>query len=72
MPELPGIAAYIEALTKRIVGQRLWDIRLASPFLLRTAEPPIEAAQGRRIEEARRLWKRITLGLDGDLWLVLH
>ncbi|MFN8552832.1 MAG: DNA-formamidopyrimidine glycosylase family protein [Candidatus Obscuribacterales bacterium] len=72
MPELPDIKAYIQALEPRIVAQPLERIRIASVFLLRTAEPPIEDAQGRTVRELRRIGKRIAIGLDGDLWLVLH
>lgn len=72
MPELPDITAYIRALDPRIVGQPLQHIRLASPFLLRTAEPPLADAEGRIVRELRRIGKRIALGLEGDLWLVLH
>ncbi len=72
MPELPDITAYIEALRPRILGQPLEHIRIASAFLLRTAQPPIGAAEGRTVRELRRIGKRIALGLEGDLWLVLH
>lgn len=72
MPELPDIAAYISALESRIVGQPLKRIRLASPFLLRTAQPPLASAEGRTVEELRRIGKRIAIGLEGNLWLVLH
>ena len=72
MPELPDIVVYIEALEKRILGEPLDEIRIASPFLLRTAEPPIQAAEGKRVRELRRIGKRIAIGLDRDLWLVLH
>ncbi len=72
MPELPDITVYIEALEERVRGRRLQKIRLASPFLLRTAVPPIKAAEGRAVTEIRRLGKRIAFGLEGDLWLVLH
>jgi formamidopyrimidine-DNA glycosylase len=77
MPELPDVAVYIEALTARIRGQPLLGARLASPFLLRTALPPIAAAQGKEVRELRRVGKRIALGLgrgvgEDDLWLVLH
>jgi formamidopyrimidine-DNA glycosylase len=72
MPELPDIAAYISALEPRIVGRQLLHVRLASPFLLRTAEPPVASAEGRTVREIRRIGKRIALGLDDDLWLVLH
>ena len=72
MPELPDIAAYIHALEPRIVGQPLVGVRLASAFLLRTVQPPITSANGRTVRELRRIGKRIAIGLDNNLWLVLH
>jgi len=72
MPELPDIAAYITALESRIVAQPLKRVRLASPFLLRTAQPPIANVEGRVVRELRRIGKRIAIGVEGDLWLVLH
>jgi formamidopyrimidine-DNA glycosylase len=72
MPELPDIAAYIAALEPRIVGQPLDRVRLASPFLLRTAQLPITSVEGRAVRELRRIGKRIAIGVEGDLWLVLH
>jgi len=72
MPELPDITAYISALEPRIVGRRLEHVRLASVFLLRTADPPIAEVEGRVVRELRRVGKRIAIGVDGDLWLVLH
>ncbi len=72
MPELPDIVAYIEALEKRIVGQRIESIRIASPFLLRTAVPPLRTAEGKTVTQIRRMGKRICIGLEDDLWLVLH
>ena len=72
MPELPDITAYLTALEPRIVGQRLEKIRIASAFLLRTAKPPISEAEGRSVVALRRIGKRIAIGLEGDLWLVLH
>ncbi len=72
MPELPDIAAYIEALADRIPGQTLERIAIRSPFLLRTAQPPIAAAEGRIVVNLRRLGKRIAIGLEDDVWLVLH
>lgn len=72
MPELPDIAAYIHALDARIIGQPLEQIRLASPFLLRTAQPPLASAEGLIVEDLRRIGKRIAFGLEDDLWLVLH
>ncbi|MBV8750839.1 MAG: formamidopyrimidine-DNA glycosylase [Candidatus Eremiobacteraeota bacterium] len=72
MPELPDVAAYISALEPRIVGKPLLHVRLNGPFLLRTADPPIASVDGRIVRELRRVGKRIAIGLDGDLWLVLH
>ena len=72
MPELPDLTVYIEALNQRIVGQQLERVSIPSPFLLRTAVPPIQSAEHRRVIELRRLGKRIAIGLDGDLWLVFH
>ena len=72
MPELPDITVYLEALSKRIVGQALRAIRVNSPFLLRTFEPPLEGAAGKAVRQLRRLGKRIAIGLDDELWLVLH
>jgi formamidopyrimidine-DNA glycosylase len=72
MPELPDIAAYISALERRIVGQRIEHVRLASPFLLRTVQPPVTDVEGRLVRELRRIGKRIAIGVEGDLWMVLH
>ncbi|HKM90956.1 MAG TPA: DNA-formamidopyrimidine glycosylase family protein [Candidatus Acidoferrales bacterium] len=72
MPELPDIAAYISALERRIVAQPVERVRLASPFLLRTAQPPVTSVEGRLVRELRRIGKRIAIGVEGDLWLVLH
>ncbi len=72
MPELPDIVVYIEALEKRILGQILERVRLASPFLLRTVDPPLRAVEGKTVRELRRIGKRIALGVEGDVWLVLH
>ena len=72
MPELPDITVYIEALEKRILHQRLERVRIASPFLLRTANPPLASAEGKSVVELRRLGKRICIGLDNGIWLVLH
>jgi formamidopyrimidine-DNA glycosylase len=72
MPELPDISAYIEALKPRILGQPLQHVRIASPFLLRTVKPSISDVEGRVVRELRRIGKRIAIGVEGDLWLVLH
>jgi formamidopyrimidine-DNA glycosylase len=72
MPELPDIAAYLTALEPRTVGQPLEHVRVTSAFLLRTVQPPLASAEGRVVRELRRVGKRIAIGLEGDLWLVLH
>jgi formamidopyrimidine-DNA glycosylase len=72
MPELPDISAYLAALEERIVGEPLEHVRIASAFLLRTAQPPITDAVGHRVRQLRRIGKRIAMGLDNDVWLVLH
>jgi formamidopyrimidine-DNA glycosylase len=72
MPELPDISAYITALEPRIVGEPLERVRLQSAFLLRTAQPPLAAVEGRIVGELRRIGKRIAIGVEDDLWLVLH
>jgi formamidopyrimidine-DNA glycosylase len=72
MPELPDIAAYITALEPRILAQPIERVRLASLFLLRTAQPPISNVESRPVTQLRRIGKRIAIGVEGDLWLVLH
>jgi formamidopyrimidine-DNA glycosylase len=72
VPELPDINAYLSALEPRILGQPLQNVRVASLFLLRTAQPPLSDAHGRIVKELRRIGKRIAIGLEGQLWLVLH
>jgi formamidopyrimidine-DNA glycosylase len=72
MPELPDILAYLKALAERIDGRRLEQVRVASPFLLRTADPPIADAVGRRVTGLRRIGKRIAIELEDDLYLVFH
>ena len=72
MPELPDITVYIEALESRIVGETLERTRIPKPFLLRSVNPPISAAQGKRVLGVRRMGKRIVVELEGDLFLVIH
>ena len=72
MPELPDITAYITALEARILGHTLEGVRLSSPFLLRTVDPPLESAEGKKVRELRRIGKRICIGVEDDMWLVLH
>jgi formamidopyrimidine-DNA glycosylase len=72
MPELPDVTAYVEAIRTRVVGHRLIRAQLKSPFLLRTADPPLSAAEGAQVFEIRRIGKQIAIGVAGDLWLVIH
>src|SRR5919201_4321520 len=72
MPELPDVVVYVEALEKRIVGHMLRRVQLRTPFLLRSTTPPLESTHGKNVREVRRLGKRIALGLEGDVWLVIH
>jgi len=72
MPELPDVTIYIEALEKRILGRRLERVRIVSPFLLRSVDPPVASAIGRKAIELRRVGKRICIGLEAEIWLVLH
>ncbi|MDQ2979216.1 MAG: formamidopyrimidine-DNA glycosylase, partial [Acidobacteriota bacterium] len=72
MPELPDVVAYLRALEARVLGHRLISVRVGSPFLLRSVDPPLPEAHGRRVTNLRRIGKRIVFALEGDLFLVLH
>jgi formamidopyrimidine-DNA glycosylase len=72
MPELPDVTVYVETLSARIIGARLERVKLLSPFVLRTAVPPLSAVDGRKVEGVRRMGKRIVLALEHELFLVLH
>ena len=72
MPELPDITVYIEALEKRIIGRKLERVRIANPFLVRSVDPPISDAEGHKVVAIRRLGKRIAIGFENDLWIVIH
>jgi len=72
MPELPDIVVYLEALEQRVLGHVLERVRIAGPFLLRTAVPPIDSVQGRKVTELRRIGKRIAVGFENGMWLVFH
>ena len=72
MPELPDISLYLSALRERIDGRRLERARVTSPFLLRSVEPRIDEAVGQRVADLRRLGKRIAIGFENDVWLVIH
>jgi formamidopyrimidine-DNA glycosylase len=72
MPELPDITAYIAAIESRVMGQTLEGVRLGSVFLLRTVDPPLSSVAGKMVVGVRRIGKRIAMGVEGDVWLVLH
>jgi formamidopyrimidine-DNA glycosylase len=72
VPELPDVVVYLEALERRILGRRLEGVRLASPFVLRTVDPPASALAGRRVLSLRRMGKRLVWGLEGELFIVIH
>ena len=72
MPELPDLSAYIDSLERRVVGRKLLALRVANPFLLRTAVPPISSVEGKKVIGLRRVGKRIVFAFEGDLFLVLH
>jgi formamidopyrimidine-DNA glycosylase len=72
MPELPDVEVYVEALRDRAAGHVLERVLVRNPFLLRSTSPPVDQVQGREVREVRRVGKRIAIGLEGDLWLVLH
>jgi formamidopyrimidine-DNA glycosylase len=72
MPELPDVTVYLEALAARVSGRKLLGVRLASPFVLRTFDPPLSAAAGKKVLGLRRVGKRLVLELEGDLFLVIH
>ncbi len=72
MPELPDIAAYLSALEPRVLHQPLQRVRIGNPFLLRSLQPPLWAVEQRAVVALRRVGKRIAIGLEGDLWLVIH
>ena len=72
MPELPDILLYLRALEPRIVGRRIVGVRLASPFLLRSVNPPLSTIEGRRVVGLRRLGKRVVIEAEGELFLVFH
>jgi formamidopyrimidine-DNA glycosylase len=72
VPELPDVVVYIECLRRRVVGKTLERARVVNPFLVRTYDPPLDAAEGQTVRGLRRLGKRIAFEMDGDLFLVLH
>src|SRR5687767_11084736 len=72
MPELPDVTVYVERIEAKLIGREIQRVRIVSPFVLRSVDPPIQEVEGRRVREVRRIGKRIAIGLDGDLWIVIH
>lgn len=72
MPELPDILLYLHALRPRIVGERITGVRLVSPFLLRSIDPPLQSIVGRRVTDLHRIGKRVVIEMEGELFLVFH
>jgi formamidopyrimidine-DNA glycosylase len=72
MPELPDVTIYVEAIRTRVIGHKLVRALVRSPFLLRSTAPPLSATLGKTVRDIRRLGKQIAIGVEGDLWLVLH
>lgn len=72
MPELPDITAYLEALEARTLGEPFTAVRIVNPFVLRSVDPPVDQLVGRRVTSLRRMGKRIVVGTEGDLFLVIH
>src|ERR1043166_844271 len=72
MPELPDVEVYVEALRERVMGYRLERVGVYSPFLMRSASPPLASVHGKTVVAVRRFGKRVAIGLEDELWLVLH
>jgi formamidopyrimidine-DNA glycosylase len=72
MPELPDVTVYVEAIAERVVGHKLRRALIRGPFLLRSVSPPVSAVEGKTVQQVRRVGKRIAIGFEGDLWMVLH
>ncbi|HEX2021416.1 MAG TPA: DNA-formamidopyrimidine glycosylase family protein [Candidatus Thermoplasmatota archaeon] len=72
MPELPDVTVYVEALRERVLNRRVERVRVVSPFVVRTYDPPVAEVAGKQVEDVRRVGKRVVLALEGDLFLVIH
>jgi formamidopyrimidine-DNA glycosylase len=72
MPELPDVTVYVESITAKTLGKKIEKIRVTSPFVVRSVNPPISEAQGKTVREIRRIGKRIAIGIDDDIWIVIH
>ncbi len=72
MPELPDVTVYVETIASHIKGRKLEKIRIGNPFIVRSVDPPIYEVEGKTVRDVRRIGKRIAIGLDDDLWIVIH
>src|SRR5205823_2297080 len=72
MPELPDVVVYVEALQQRILGHTLEHVRIGTPFLLRSIQPAVKAAEGKIVRYVRRIGRRIAIGVEDDIWVVIH
>jgi formamidopyrimidine-DNA glycosylase len=72
MPELPDVTVYVELIAAKTVGRIIDRARIASPFVVRSVDPPVSAAEGKTVRDVRRIGKRIAIGLDDDIWIVIH
>jgi len=72
MPELPDVTVYVELIAAKTIGRKIERVRIASPFVVRSVDPPVRDVEGKTVREIRRIGKRIAIGLDDDLWIVIH
>lgn len=72
MPELPDVTVYVELIAAKTVGRKIERVRVSNPFVVRSVDPPIREVEGKTVHETRRIGKRIAIGLDDDLWIVIH
>src|SRR5215208_6921589 len=72
MPELPDVTIYVELIAAKTVGRSIERARIANPFVVRSVDPPVQGVEGKTVREVRRIGKRIAIGLDDDLWIVIH
>jgi formamidopyrimidine-DNA glycosylase len=72
MPELPDVTVYVELIAAKTVGRTIDRVRVASPFVVRSVDPPVSTAEGKTVRDVRRIGKRIAIGLDDDIWVVIH
>src|SRR5512138_3339488 len=72
MPELPDVTVYVECTAAKVIGRTIERVRIASPFVVRSVDPPVREVEGKTVHDVRRIGKRIAIGLDHDLWIVIH